>query len=121
MQPARLRLNRRDALRRLSAGVLLAMGTWPGTLRADNAKPAGRFRFIVVNDTHHMSPECTPYLAGAVHSMKAHAPSFCLHCGDLTDTGESANLGAVHDLFRELDAPMYPVIGNHDYRTQTDR
>jgi 3',5'-cyclic AMP phosphodiesterase CpdA len=112
---------RREALRRIAAGTLLTLGQWPGTLRADNDQPSGRFRFIVVNDTHYMSDECGTYLAGVVRKMKEHSPEFCLHCGDLTEKGEPAHLDAVYGLFKGLGTPFYPVIGNHDYQTQTDR
>jgi len=121
MQSPSLLPTRREALRQLSAGALLVLGQWPGSLHADNAQPAGRFRFIVVNDTHHMSPQCTDYLAGAVRQMKSSSPEFCLHCGDLTEKGEAGNMELVPDVFRSLDAPFYPVIGNHDYVTQSDR
>ncbi len=116
-------MSRRRALHAVgsSLGTCLALGMWPGTLRADNARPGGRFRFIVVNDTHRMSPECSQYLAGAVQLMKQHSPEFCLHCGDLTDKGLPDDLDAVHAVFGQLGARMYPVIGNHDYQTQTDR
>lgn len=127
MQSPSPRLTRRQALLRLGstagagAGALLALGAWPGTLRADNARPASRFRFVVVNDTHHMSEECTPFLQAAVRQMRQLGPAFCLHCGDLTEKGQPENLEAVHDLFAGLGAPFHPVIGNHDYQSQTDR
>jgi 3',5'-cyclic AMP phosphodiesterase CpdA len=111
---------RRDALKHLSAGALLAAGLWPGSLRAAKRGHDTRFRFIAVNDTHLMTPECGEWLAGAVRQMKAEEPEFCLHCGDLTETGERENLEAVKDVFEELDQPMYPVIGNHDYLTPDD-
>src|SRR5689334_21884112 len=116
-------LNRRAALQRLGLnfGALLTLGAWPGTLRADNEEPGSRFRFVAINDTHHLSPECSSYLRGAIRLMKQHAPEFCLHSGDLTEKGQAENLDAVHDVFGELGAPMYPVIGNHDHVTQTDR
>jgi 3',5'-cyclic AMP phosphodiesterase CpdA len=121
MQPNSVLLTRRAALRHLSSGTLLALGLWPGTLRADNEQPTGRFRFIVVNDTHVQSPACGDYLAGVVRQMKQESPEFCLHCGDVTDKGEAVHHDAVHRVFRQLDAPLYPVIGNHDYFTPTDR
>src|SRR5688572_28172316 len=61
-------LTRRDALQRLSASTLLALGLWPGALRASNEVPLGSFRFLVINDTHCTSPECGPYLEGVVRS-----------------------------------------------------
>jgi predicted phosphodiesterase len=121
MRQSVVKLSRRRALQQLAAGTLLTLGQWPGRLRADNERPPARFRFIVVNDTHHISDECTGYLRGAVRKMKEASPVFCLHCGDLTDKGEAANFEKVLEAFKELNCPFYPVIGNHDYQTQTDR
>ncbi len=114
-------MSRRSALARLSAGALLSLGAWPGALRADNIVPDEAFRFIAVNDTHCMSPECVQYLTGAVKQMQADNPEFCLHAGDLTEKGERENLERVKAIFRALPGEMYPVLGNHDYLTQTDR
>ena len=115
-------LSRRDALSRLSAGALLALGLWPGCLsaRARSGEP-GSFKFITVNDTHYLSPDCGQYLEGVVRQMKTAGAEFCLHLGDLTEKGERAHLGAMSNLLAQLDAPAYPVIGNHDYATQSDR
>jgi len=112
---------RRAALERLSAGTLLALGLWPGALRADNEVPSGSFRFHVINDTHCMSLECGPYLEGVVRQMKAEQGEFCLHAGDLTEKGERLHFERVKEIFAPLPGRMYPVIGNHDYSTQTDR
>lgn len=114
-------LNRRAALERLSAGTLLALGLWPGALRANNETPSETFRFITVNDTHCMSPECGPYLEGVVKQMRTADVEFCLHAGDLTEKGERHHLETVKDIFGALPGSMYPVLGNHDYVTQTDR
>ncbi len=116
------RLSRREALGRLGAGALLAAGLGPGAwgLRAGKGESKG-FRFIAVNDTHCMSPECGPWLERAVRRMKEEAPDFCLHCGDLTEHGEAERLATVREVFKGLRAPLHPVPGNHDYLTQTDR
>jgi predicted phosphodiesterase len=115
------RWSRRAALRHLSLSTLLALGCWPGSLRADNERPAGSFRFHVINDTHCMSPGCGPYLQGVVAQMKRDEAAFCLHLGDLTDKGDAEYLQTVNDVFKRLPIPFYPVIGNHDYRSQDDR
>jgi 3',5'-cyclic AMP phosphodiesterase CpdA len=54
--------------------------------------------------------------------MKSHTAAQCvLALGDLADDGQAANLQAVRDAFRSLPMPLYPVPGNHDYATATDR
>lgn len=114
-------ITRRTALQRCSAGVLLSLGLWPGALRAADA-PAGReFRFVVINDTHAVSPECAAYLAQVVADLKRHAPAFCLHVGDLTEKADRAQLEVVRDAFARLGAPTHFVPGNHDYASPTDR
>lgn len=118
--PERL-ISRRASLQQLSAGVLLSAGLWPGTLRADAERPKGSFRFIAVNDTHCMSPECVPYLQGLVAQMRTASPEFCLHAGDLTEKGEREHMENVHAIFRRLPGEMYPVLGNHDYLSPNDR
>src|SRR5688572_4846481 len=114
-------LTRRDALQRLSASTLLALGLWPGALRASNEVPLGSFRFLVINDTHCTSPECGPYLEGVVRQMKKEDAEFCLHAGDVTDKAERNYLEMVRDIFSPLPGELYPVIGNHDYTSNTDR
>ena len=69
----------------MSAGALLTLGLWPGALRAEADRPGESFRFIVVNDTHCMTPECRPYLQGLVKQMRGEQAEFCLHAGDLTE------------------------------------
>src|SRR5216117_3224278 len=111
-----LPLSRREALKHLSAGSLLALGLWPGALRAGDNNKSGSFQFIVINDTHYVDADCGRYLEGVVRQMKAHGPiDFCLHAGDLTDNGRRADFGAVRDIFKGLGVPTFVVIGNHDY------
>jgi 3',5'-cyclic AMP phosphodiesterase CpdA len=114
-------LTRREVLKRISAGALLAWGVGPAALAANARSRSTSFRFIVVNDLHRLSPECDAWLAGVVQRMKAERPEFCLVAGDLTEHGRAEDLAAVKSLFKKLDAPVYPVIGNHDYLTPTDR
>jgi len=121
MKKPSLPLNRREALQRLGSGALLALGLWPGTLRANNETPSGSFRFLVVNDTHCMSAECGPYLEGVVAQMSRTEGEFCLHAGDLSEKGEPKYIEQVKDIFSSLPGAMYPVIGNHDYVTQNNR
>lgn len=114
--PGLVAIPRREALRRLSAGSLLALGLWPGVLRAGDAGAGGRFRFIVVNDTHYLSPECGAWLQTVVRLMKSHDEvEFCLHAGDLTEYGRRADFAAMRDILEGLGMPYYVVLGNHDY------
>lgn len=100
----------------------MALGLWPGalSLKAKAGEP-GAFKFIVVNDTHYLSPDCGQWLEVVIARMKSEGAEFCLHCGDLTEKGTHSDLAATRDLFKTLGLPTYVQIGNHDYLTQTDR
>jgi 3',5'-cyclic AMP phosphodiesterase CpdA len=111
-------LTRREGLRRISAGALLALGLWPGTLRGNSG---GRFRFAVVNDTHYMSEACGVWLRGVVRRIASEKPEFCLVAGDLAEQGTEGHLTAMREVLGELGIPTHVVIGNHDYATHTDR
>jgi 3',5'-cyclic AMP phosphodiesterase CpdA len=115
-------MTRRQALRHLSAGTLLALGLWPGSLsvKAKAGEP-GAFKFIAVNDTHYMSVDCGQWLELVVAQMKTEGAEFCLLSGDLTEKGKREHLAAVRDIFRELGVPTYVQIGNHDWVSPTDR
>jgi 3',5'-cyclic AMP phosphodiesterase CpdA len=112
------RISRRAALERLSAGSLLALGLWPGALRAGDSDRAGSFRFLVVNDTHYMTPECGRWLEGVMRQMKSHrGAEFCLVAGDLAEHGTPEELAGARDALKVLGLPAFVVIGNHDYFT----
>lgn len=114
--PLARRLTRRAALERLSAGTLLALGLWPGALRAGDADVGGSFRFLVVNDLHYMTPECGRWLEQVMRQMRAEpGVEFCLVAGDLCEYGTEAELGGVRDVLKQLGLPVFVVIGNHDY------
>src|SRR5262249_45017078 len=115
-------LTRREWLR-LSAGALLSLGAWPGRLRGEDAPAHDDFDFIAVNDLHALEPACRPWFDKVVRQMKASAPDaeFCLLGGDLADTGAPAQLNLIKESFAALGIPCQAVVGNHDYRTMTDR
>lgn len=109
-------LTRRAALERLSAGTLLALGWWPGALRAADDGRSGSFRFLVVNDLHYMTSECGVWLEKAMRQMKAHpGVEFCLVAGDLCEHGTAEELAGARDALKVLGLPTYVVVGNHDY------
>ena len=111
---------RREAMGYLSAGSLLALGLWPGCVSAPETH-SGSFRFLVINDTHYLSPECGVWLEAVVRQMKSHEQvEFCLLAGDLTEHGRPEDLAAVRDIFAGLGVPVYPVIGNHDYLAKSN-
>ncbi len=107
----------------LSAGSLLALGLWPGALRAAGAGHPGEFTFIVVNDVHYTSDKCGRWLERVLAQIKATkpAPDFLLLAGDYSEDGKPAQLGAMRDLLQGLGLPHYGVIGNHDYESKTSR
>lgn len=114
--------SRREWLR-LSAGVLLSLGLWPGCARfADNGR-GGAFSFVVLNDAHFQSPQCGPWFERVARSIQSHRPKpeFCLMVGDLAEHGTTAELGGMRDALRSFGLPFQVVIGNHDYAGPTDR
>src|SRR5688500_7941601 len=105
MKPSAV-MNRRRALERLNAGMLLSLGCWPGALRAREVE-SGSFRFLVVNDLHYMSSECGGWLEKLMRQMKAHAGvEFCLVAGDLTEHGRPEHHGAVREILNTLGMPF---------------
>ena len=110
--------SRREALRRLGAGALLAAGTWPGHAFG---KDGGSCRFVVVNDLHYIDSDCGKWLAGVMTRIKAERPRFCFVAGDLTEHGKEEHLTCVREVLERAEVPYHVVIGNHDYTTHTDR
>jgi hypothetical protein len=115
-------LTRREMLR-LSAGTLLSLGLWPGRLRADNATSVRDLTFLAMNDLHFFEEACGPWFDQAMAAARVSAPSaeLCLICGDLTENGTGEQLTGVRNAFGKLGMRTYPVIGNHDYSSATDR
>jgi hypothetical protein len=116
--------SRRDMLRRLGAGGLLALGTaaWPGCRSTRTRAGARPFQFLAVNDLHHASKECDPWFEKLTRQMRGHPEAeFALVLGDLADDAKPESHMAVRDHLRQLRLPTYVQVGNHDLRTATDR
>ena len=115
-------LSRREMLR-ASAGSLLALGLWPGVLRAEGESHGEDFSFIAVNDTHYMDEKCGEWLLTAIAKMKecSPKPELCLMSGDYSEHGTVVELAATRDLFKGLAIPTCGVIGNHDWLKTDDR
>jgi Icc-related predicted phosphoesterase len=116
-------ITRREAIERISAGVLLGLGLWPGAL-SSKAKLAEEkpFKFIVVNDIHCLSKDCEEWLELVVTQMKKiHGVEFCIIAGDLTENAELKYFYAVKEIFSALNYPVYTQIGNHDNISPTSR
>lgn len=115
-------MTRREVVEKLGAAALLSLGLWPGALRAREASPPDDgFAFIQVNDTHHMSDDCSVWLERVVRRMREEHPAFCLHVGDVADRGAARDLTEVKRVFDGLGAPLHVMIGNHDYTATGDR
>jgi 3',5'-cyclic AMP phosphodiesterase CpdA len=113
-------LSRRVMLRWTSQ-ALLAAGFWPG-VRMQAAGSSSNFEFLILNDLHHVAPECTTWLNRVVHQLQTHTSAeFALILGDLTDLGTESSHRAVREVFEGFGKPYYVQIGNHDYLSPTDR
>jgi 3',5'-cyclic AMP phosphodiesterase CpdA len=116
------KLSRRDAMR-LGAGTLLALGLWPGVLRAADVATED-FTFIEVNDVHSTDDKDGPWLEGLIRQMKATPdpkPQLCLVAGDLAENGTTEQIARMRDIFNTLGLPYYVVPGNHDHIAPNDR
>lgn len=115
--------SRRDFLK-ISAGALLAAGLAPGCARfGDAGRGESGFAFVVLNDAHFSTPNCPGFYARVKASVLAlnPRPEFCLFAGDLSDAGTEQEIGAMKEILDSWRMPWYPVPGNHDYLSQTDR
>ena len=115
-------ISRREMLR-LSAGQLLALGLWPGALRAEGRADSGEFTFLVVNDIHFQSERCPAWIERVVQQMNATdpKPALCLMLGDYSEHGIAKEIAGAKDGLSALKMPVFGVIGNHDYAASDDR
>ena len=116
-------MNRRRFLQG-GAATLFSAGLWPGRLRAeDNGKGDSGWTFIAVNDLHYEDAECGPWFEKVVAAMKASAPKaeFCILGGDQANKGQAEQFAAVRDIFKSLEVPLFPTVGNHDWTDDGSR
>ncbi len=80
------------------------------------------FHFVVVNDLHYRDAQCAPWFERVTASIRnlRPRPAFVMLAGDLSESGLSEQLGAVHEIFRVLPMPVHSVVGNHDCTEQGD-
>jgi len=86
------------------------------------------FSFIILTDSHvHAEPKKDDawwntilvrngleILSVAVDDANALKPEFVVHCGDVTDAGDTPSFRAAGEILRRLDCPLYFTPGNHD-------
>ncbi|WP_207457364.1 phosphodiesterase [Azospirillum sp. SYSU D00513] len=73
-------------------------------------KPAGRLAYRRVD-----TAACLARAVEAVNALDP-APDLVLLTGDLTDFGTEEEYGLLMELLRPLQAPLFPIPGNHDAR-----
>ncbi len=111
-------VTRRGALGRL--GGLLALGLWPGAAGraatpSGRASAAGRIRFVVTNDFHHVDAGCDAWFAALFARVaRTEGAAFCLGLGDLADRGKRESLAAIARLAAEAGVRFHASPGNHD-------
>ena len=66
----------------------------------------------------HLKSGNVDHVRSAIQEINRLHPSIVLIGGDFAN-GEEENF-SLHDVWRDIDAPVYAVLGNHDYRTGTD-
>mgnify|MGYP003335711264 CR=1 FL=1 len=116
-------LSRREALARMGASSLFALGLWPGCHSPGATAGNGRrFRFLILNDLHHANAECNPWFEALTRRLRTHTDAeFALLLGDLADTAEPASHAAIRDHFKRIGKPVYTQVGNHDHKSAKDR
>lgn len=108
-------LTRRAMMGRLAG--LLAIGAWPGAVRAGTASTGstGRLRFVVTNDYHHEEAACDPWMEALFEQVAAtEGAAFCFGLGDLANSGKQESLQTIKRLAGGMGMPFYPTPGNHD-------
>jgi len=73
---------------------------------------------VVFISDPHLKEGNVEHVRSAIEKINALNPSVVLIGGDFCDGDESDF--SLHEVWSEIDAPVYAVLGNHDYRTGTD-
>ena len=106
-------LTRREFLQ----GLPVAAAAFGSAASANAVSATETFTFFQINDLHYSDEDCGRWFRAVVEQMKASAPhaQLCLLCGDLADKGAEAAIAGVKAAFGELEIPLLPVPGNHDF------
>ncbi len=109
--------SRRQMISR-SATALAGVALQPisSALAAENPRHRADFSFAVINDMHYRDDRCGPWFERVVASIRRlhPRPAFVMLDGDLSESGQPAQLGAIHEIFETLPMPIHSVVGNHD-------
>lgn len=110
----------------------LPLGSYPiiRNRRTSDSVPYGDylFMFATIADSHirigsgddpryiKANSISSDLLTCYVDDINAHTPpvDFVVHLGDLTDLADSVEFAVARSIFDSLEAPLYPVLGNHD-------
>ncbi|MCF7686976.1 MAG: metallophosphoesterase [Cephaloticoccus sp.] len=77
--------------------------------------PAGRIRFVVLQDFHHRDERCDPWMEALFRQVAQTAGAdFCFCLGDLADAGKRESLETMARLAKSSGLPLYFTPGNHD-------
>ena len=95
--------------------TLLAVGCWPGSLRAGTRREVEEVHFVAANDFHHQSPACDSWFEQLFRQIGAHPDlAFTVGLGDLADLGLRDSLASIARASGLIGVPFYATPGNHD-------
>jgi len=82
-------------------------------IRLEQASPSAHYpiRIALISDSH-TDYQALRRMVGSINQLK---PDFTIVGGDLTDLGLQEEYIQSFNCLNKLDAPFFPVIGNHDY------
>ena len=95
-----------------SLGAVMMERRAPAVTELEVKGAAGGIVFIA---DPHVREENLPLIRDTIREINAMEPDLVLIGGDFVFNGDEDL--SLHTVWRELDAPVYAVLGNHDYRS----